>query len=298
MTTLRVHESSLRHERYDTIVVSPHLDDAVYSLAGTILAEQEAGRRVLVVTVFGHGRDRAPRGDGPYDDYATREQEDRDAMQALDVDYVWLNLPELIFRRPSLRERIAELVPHASLRDHRALVATEDALVDLVEAHATEVARIYLPLGIGAHPDHRLVFEAGRHALADRELRYYEDVPYALHEPLVRARLAVLGLRSAPRIRELARASAALLFRGLARALAYLPLLAYFALVEGIRRLRTHGEVPRLELVHALDLGPRLRAKADAMRAYRTQTPLFFESGVERSLSADGSHEERAWRFA
>lgn len=299
MSRASIHASSLRHQSYDTIVFSPHLDDAVYSLAGTMLHEREAGRRVLVATVFGHGLDTAPSGNGPYDDYATREAEDREAMHTLDLDYVWLNLPELLFRRRSLRDRVAEILPHASLRTTHAHAELERALASIVESFAHAETRVYLPLGIGAHPDHRLVHEAGRATLAGRDLRFYEDIPYALEASLVAARFSVLRGVTGPNVASVARATAKLVFRGIGRTLGFVPLCAFFLLAELARASkRVRGGLDLL-LVDSIDLRSTLGTKADAMRAYRTQTPLFFQPGVEECLRVDGSvPAERAWRFA
>lgn len=299
MSRASLHASSLRHESYDTIVFSPHFDDAVYSLAGTMLHEREAGRRVLVATVFGHGLDTAPSGNGPYDDYATREAEDREAMQTLDLDYVWLNLPELLFRRRSLRDRVAEMLPHASLRTTRAHEELERSIASIVESFAHRETRVYLPLGIGAHPDHRLVHEAGRETFAGRELRFYEDIPYALEASLVAARFSVLRGVTGPSVASVARATAKLVFRGIGRPIGFVPLCVYFLFAELARASKRLRGGLELQLVDSIDLRPTLAAKADAMRAYRTQTPLFFQPGVEDCLVVDGSiPRERAWRLA
>lgn len=55
--------------------------------------------------------------------------------------------------------------------------------------------RVFVPLGVGSHVDHQLVFEAGRR-LAGKgiEVYAYEDCPYAIHTPAgVEARLDRLG---------------------------------------------------------------------------------------------------------
>lgn len=288
-----------RAEHYDVLVFSPHLDDAVYSLGGTMLAERQAGRRVLVVTVFGHGRDVAPTGTGPYDDYAAREAEDRAAMAALDVDYLWLNLPELLFRRARLGDRLAQLVPHATVSGTAAFAETLKAMRAAVERHAGEATRIYLPLAVGAHPDHRLVHEAGRLGLVGRDLRFYEDVPYALDPALVDARLAVLVGAPGPSAFRVARAVARLVFRGGARVLGLFPLYLFLATAELARRAFGHVERIASMSVETRDVGASLRAKADAMRLYRSQTPLFFDAPVEDALSRrEGAPVERAWRLA
>jgi LmbE family N-acetylglucosaminyl deacetylase len=55
--------------------------------------------------------------------------------------------------------------------------------------------QVFVPLGIGSHVDHQLVFETGRHlATAGVKVCAYEDCPYAIHTPAgVEARLTALG---------------------------------------------------------------------------------------------------------
>jgi LmbE family N-acetylglucosaminyl deacetylase len=52
---------------------------------------------------------------------------------------------------------------------------------------------VFVPLGIGSHVDHQLVFDASRCLAAQGEVYAYEDCPYAIHTPEGRrTRLAVL----------------------------------------------------------------------------------------------------------
>ncbi len=293
MSRARFHGSRLRASRYDTLVFSPHLDDAVYSLGGSLLAEREAGRSVLVVTVFGHGRPEAPVGEGPYDDYATRQDEDRRAMEALDVDYLWLNRPELLFRRKGWHE----LMPHATYVGTSAARELGEEIERVVAEFAQPGARLFLPLAVGAHPDHRLLHEAGRLALLARSPRYYEDVPYSLEPALLEARIAGLRGTPGPGAWRLARATARLAFRGPARVLALPVLVALFAMAEWLRRVRAPVRA-ELRLAERIDIAESLVRKAEAMRLYRSQTPLFFDppSRVEAVLlhSTEGA-VERAW---
>ena len=153
---------SLRFDRYDEIVVSPHLDDAIYSCGGTILAARELGRRVLVITVFGHGRGDSPPAEGLFGDYVAREAEDREAMAIVDADYVWLDLPELAFRPRTMRDRLAQLSPRRPEKDDPAFVLARDRVRELVAALAADGANVAFPLGIGFHPDHRLQLWCGK----------------------------------------------------------------------------------------------------------------------------------------
>jgi LmbE family N-acetylglucosaminyl deacetylase len=81
------------------VVLSPHLDDAVFSLGGTIAGAVRTGRRVDVVTVFA-GDPRATAPAGEWDRAAgfasagaaatTRRREDRAACRILGANPIWL----------------------------------------------------------------------------------------------------------------------------------------------------------------------------------------------------------------
>src|SRR5690349_7243387 len=106
----------LRHERYDEIHISPHMDDSAYSCAGRILQRRREGARVLVVTVFGNGKQALDVGEGgTFSDYAKRLEEERAVMQRMDVDHVWLNYPELLFRKKGAGDLLRFLFPFMSL---------------------------------------------------------------------------------------------------------------------------------------------------------------------------------------
>jgi LmbE family N-acetylglucosaminyl deacetylase len=304
------YRSRLRHAAYDEIAFSPHLDDAVYSLAGTLLAAREAGRRVLVVTVFGHGQSLPPAGTGIFDDYASREREDHAAMLALDADYVWLNLPELMFRGSTGRARLAEVIPHGSFAGTPVLEQVRRAMGEVALRFADHGATIHLPLAVGAHPDHRIVHEALLFEVqpSDAIIRFYEDVPYALETALVESRLAVLRALPGPGVLSVARGLARLAFRGIGRAIALLPLFFYLACTETLRRYRSgdpKGDASRRSAgelsMSERDIGAFVARKADAMRLYRSQTPLFFENEAQLAQELpcrDGIFVERSWRFA
>lgn len=294
------YDACTRAAAYDDIVISPHLDDAAYSLAGTLLAARRAGRRVLVVSVFGHGMTHAPSGKGPFDGYVTREREDRDAMRALDVDYVWLNLPEMIFRTHTSRELIAIASPSGAFEGTPTLARVRDAMNDVVAAFADVAARVHVPLAIGAHPDHRLVFEAARELDLEYDVHFYEDLPYALYPALVAQRLAHVAGGPLPSRIDVARDLARFAFRGVGRTLSFLPMLLYVTCARLFARAPTRRA--RVSLIpEARDVSTHLAHKADVMRLYASQTPLFFEdpSRLEDLLTdTHGAPIERVWRCA
>ena len=147
-------------QRY-TLILSPHLDDAVFS------ASHAFGQgRTMVITVFtGEGDTHGLNGfTGDYALYAdmkTRKREDSYAMRMMPgtVLPIYLDLPDKLFRKDDdeVRRRLKEGL----------------------QQYATQYRfdKIYCPLGVGEHPDHLLVYEVARTVFS--EMLYYCEYPYS-----------------------------------------------------------------------------------------------------------------------
>ncbi|MBB3021563.1 LmbE family N-acetylglucosaminyl deacetylase [Microvirga lupini] len=123
---------------------------------------------------------------------AVRRAEDAEAARALGSSVRWLGLPDAIYRGERYQsdpELFGALKPEE--RELAAHLAEE--IRQLPEWR--QGTQVYVPLGIGSHVDHQLVFETGRHlAAAGVKVYAYEDCPYAIHTPAgVEARLTILG---------------------------------------------------------------------------------------------------------
>jgi LmbE family N-acetylglucosaminyl deacetylase len=180
---------------FDHIYLSPHLDDAVLSCGGRIGQQAAAGGRVLVVTLC--AGDVPP---GPLSDFAQslhdrwelprtapemRREEDRAALAALGAEALHWPLPDCIYRRANAAD------------GGEALYTSEESLFgplhplewwlsgdvaeELAEAIPLQLeTEVYVPIGIGSHVDHQLVWRVaddwvGAHA----RVLYYEDYPYS-----------------------------------------------------------------------------------------------------------------------
>ena len=148
-------------------VLSPHLDDAAFSLGATIAKSARAGARVTIATVFaGDPASRKPAGDwdrragfrSASDAARARREEDRRACSILGADPVWLDFED---------------EQHAQERDADAVWAALEAV--LAEAEAVLVPGFPL-----LNPDHAwltpLVLD--RFARPERTGLYVEQ-PYA-----------------------------------------------------------------------------------------------------------------------
>lgn len=182
------------------LFVQPHYDDAALSCGGTIAAFARAGFAPAVITVFAsevvdsmvgdfaawkHARWQLTDVDQVV---ATRRDEDARAAAILGAGLRWLGLPDAIYRDryASDAQLYGSLHPdEMALADHLA-----EELAQLPEWRPGNA--VFVPLAVGSHVDHLLVFEAGlRLAARGFDVWAYEDLPYAIHTPQgVAARLA------------------------------------------------------------------------------------------------------------
>lgn len=189
---------------YRHIVLSPHLDDAALSCGGLIARLTATGERVLVVNICSgsppshtafspfaqtlHQRWGLP----PSAVVAHRRVEDAAALGVLGADALLLPALDAIYRRPD------------AYADEQSLFATPVADDPLTDVVATLIATLikrypratfYVPLAVGMHVDHQLVFSAATTSLRAAAIHFacYEDFPYARQPSAVEQRLAMIG---------------------------------------------------------------------------------------------------------
>jgi len=175
------------------IFLSPHYDDVVLSCGGTVALLADQGCEPVVVTVFAgevpdeiitdfakwkHSRWGVG---GVEENVMRRQEEDRDAVAALGARAHWLGYPDAIYRGDRyLSDPSLFGTPQAIETGLVALIADEIRSMPEWDDAGT----VFVPLGIGEHVDHQIMFAVGR-ALAGRGVRVlaYEDCPYAIHTP-------------------------------------------------------------------------------------------------------------------
>jgi LmbE family N-acetylglucosaminyl deacetylase len=187
-------EKVITHPDYDYVYISPHLDDVPLSCSGTICQQKIQGFNILVVTVFAadpqppfspfvqsfhrawEAADETP--------YQVRKVEERKAMAVLNVDYAWFDWLEILYRDPVLSELIELFCEPGNLAIHpqdAPIFATLcNWLADLRLAYPR--AQMVVPLSLGGHRDHRLIFRASLDALDRTRLLFFEDFPYATYQ--------------------------------------------------------------------------------------------------------------------
>ena len=193
------------------VFVSPHPDDAALSCGGLIARLRARGEPVAIVTLFcgpgpldlltpyqrealGFGSPPDPNiadaqapGAAPTPEQvmAVRRAEDESFARFAGASVVFFNLPDAVFRGYAGDEQLMGQ-PHP---DDRAPV--EELRAALAKLQPERPDRLYVPLSVGGHVDHRLTRRAAIALLAEPQSPYrdpalferalfYEDFPYAL----------------------------------------------------------------------------------------------------------------------
>lgn len=149
-------------------MLSPHLDDAIFSVGATILRAARAGARVTVLTVFG-GDPRSTTPAGPWDRQAgfatageatkARRREDERACALVSAAPIWLPFPD---------EQYAE-------------GSDDGAVADAVARAADGADTLLMPGFPLSHADHlRLVRLVLERRLFRGRIVLYAEQPYAL----------------------------------------------------------------------------------------------------------------------
>jgi LmbE family N-acetylglucosaminyl deacetylase len=169
------------------LYLSPHLDDAVISCGGLIAQQAANGELVSVLTVCAgdpppgplspFARELHERWGESSSPIAVRRAEDRMACGRLDAVVVHLDIPDAIYRRGPEGELLytseSEILGPVHMKEQGLI----KHLAGLLEEQCPAEFRIYCPLGVGGHVDHRITRRAAE-CLKVR-LWYYHDLPYA-----------------------------------------------------------------------------------------------------------------------
>ncbi len=170
------------------LFLSPHLDDAAFSCAGTLLTLKNAGWDICHCTVFTAS---VPHPAG----FALRCQTDKNI--APEVDYMALRRREDMSFAQSVgvsdvRHWDFAEAPHRGYESPAALFAGvrpgDDVWQPVAEAVADLVSeldplQVFAPQGLGNHADHLQLIAAVRDTVVDDLVCWYRDTPYAIREP-------------------------------------------------------------------------------------------------------------------
>lgn len=188
--------SPLMLSYYDSIYLSPHLDDVALACGGQIYAATSAGKSVLIVTLMAGNPPPAPLSDYALSLHrrwqlesnavSRRRNEDINACQILGADYVHWHTPDCIYR------------PHPETGE--AMYASEEAIFGAIHVAESNLVdglskfidtlpnyrQLFAPLTVGHHVDHQITRRAAE--LNPRAaVFYYEDFPYVGKEGALEA---------------------------------------------------------------------------------------------------------------
>lgn len=151
-----------------TLLLSPHADDAAFSLGGAIAAGL-LPRPITLLTVF--GRSTFSQATGPHGDVDAvtqqRRAEDEAYARRHGLQWIWLEHDDAVVRLGW----DAIFRGDAPRPDHtHAIIAA---------AREVGAALVLAPLGLGNHVDHRLLRDLAIEMTHTEGLAFYEDLPYA-----------------------------------------------------------------------------------------------------------------------
>ena len=166
------------------LILSPHLDDAIFSMSNFLL-DYKGNATIITFFTEEHDFKHLSKDYKLYGDMVTRKEEDNSAIKLLtqlnkniNVNKIYLNLPDKLFRNFCYSNIYGKVLTNL-------LNATKNKLYD----------KIYCPLGIGEHPDHLLVYSACNKAFNINLVSYYCEFPYSNIKLNICKRLLSLGYK-------------------------------------------------------------------------------------------------------
>lgn len=175
--------------RYRAIIVSPHLDDAVFSCGNEIARLKKEGP-VLVLNLFTGFLESVKDRGIVLDD--NRHEEEKSAEKFLGYESHSFGELDAYFRREEYRS-IGRLFKTPARKDSgEYLVSLRNRVFAYIDH--IEYEQLYLPLGVGWHVDHVLTHMIFEPWIKEKDILFYEDVPYCFIPGMTRIRLNEIGM--------------------------------------------------------------------------------------------------------
>lgn len=290
--------------------IGAHLDDVVLSCVLRLMREQQRGNTVAVATAFTSGL-----GALGMDTYLGRRTEDKQALAILGVEQpVWLGFPDAIFRHWFYWSFTSII-----LREHKDDQSLPNRLCKEVMPLLRDFKpdRIFLPLAVGTHIDHRSVHRMWFQLAEIADVSFYEDRPYVLLPGNLQLRMKDLGVTiPVPAAAEagLSVSSLRAFSSGLSNVVMYKNVLTWKKdrfryLLWAARKLRTPRKTSDFKLepeVLATNDESEVKRITQAVVAYRSQFKMLFgdtahfeaESRSYAELLCPGAlYAERYWKL-
>jgi LmbE family N-acetylglucosaminyl deacetylase len=173
--------------RLNILVLSPHRDDAAFSLALTLASWLHAGHTVTILNAFTRSLE------APFSDADFLHENDRlsyvSAMRKKEDEAFLRHLPGAAMVDANIKDAPLRLHCSPDVVHDIPLDPNDGALVKIRKSltrHLTQPNPAFvLPLGLGGHIDHRVAREAAQSLVADLPCAFYEDLPDAFREPAI-----------------------------------------------------------------------------------------------------------------
>ena len=315
-TSQAVASQTPRLQRYRAIIISPHLDDAVFSCGGAIAQMVQQGP-VLVLNIFTGDLSQVKNRGVVLGDERYAEE----AAAAAFLGYESINLGELdvSFRREPYKQ-LGNIFRPPVADDMQWLPSLRQRLFDILAP--LQFDQIYVPLGIGWHVDHILTYLVFEPWVGRKELVYYEDAPYCCIPHSTRYRLNEIAnyqvepgdtsLAPTNELRAWWQASMAYADTALMKNLqpwfvrmCAVPVVAFYLFRQMALHRRLAVDSPKRSMSGVLpSLGGQFERKVDAMALYTSQFREFFSStgacaatlrGYSAQYSSQLAQFERCW---
>jgi LmbE family N-acetylglucosaminyl deacetylase len=173
--------------RLNLLVLSPHRDDAAFSLALSLAAWRRAGHNVTILNAFTRSID------APFSDADSLHENDRlsyvSAMRKREDEAFARLIPGLALVDANIKD--------APLRRHCEPDVVYNIPLDPADGALVKIRKVLtrhltlpnpafvLPLALGNHIDHRVAREAAVSLVADLPCTFYEDLPDAFRDPTI-----------------------------------------------------------------------------------------------------------------
>jgi LmbE family N-acetylglucosaminyl deacetylase len=165
------------------LVLSPHRDDAAFSLSLSIAHWLAVGHRVTILNVFTRSLY------APYSDAESVHENDRlswvSAMRKREDEAFLKQVPGASMIDLNIKDAPIRLHCDASIVCDMDVDPNDSALPKIRKAVARQLETphaLVIPLGLGHHVDHRVVRDAVLPLTPDRPCAFYEELPYATRD--------------------------------------------------------------------------------------------------------------------
>ena len=172
---------------YRAVVISPHLDDAVFSCGGAIAQLAREGPVLVLNINTRYLANLKNRGIVMTDD---RYKEEADAAAYLGYESHRLDELDALFRRPAYAS-IANIFRPPVAEDLAWLPELRERLFGVLAGIRFD--HLFVPMGMGWHADHVLAHAVFEPWIGRPELVFYEDAPYCWIPHAARYRLTELA---------------------------------------------------------------------------------------------------------